>query len=263
MAVSLLLLLAPLASLVAGDCPHLGISAIYSDPATWPHAIDWTAEVVLDFPMLLDVATPRLAGLRIVSGGRLVFSPLIAAAALTTDFVRIEEGGSLEIGSEDCPFTGRAEVLLTGKRGAYSSEDGEKYIAVHRGGRLEVHGEQRKAWTRLAASLARGREDREILLQGDVSSWGPGDRLVVASSHTFKENEEVEVVQCEQNTCTVSGRLKFNHFGEEDSGVAMQAEVGLLSRNIVIRGEMEASCYEPNPCDEFFFDTFGGHIIAR
>ena len=43
----------------------------------------------------------------------------------------------------------------------------------------------------------------------------------------------------------------------------MRAEVGLLSRNVVIRGEMESSCYPPNPCEEVAYDTFGGHIIAK
>ena len=43
----------------------------------------------------------------------------------------------------------------------------------------------------------------------------------------------------------------------------MRAEVGLLSRNVVIRGEMESACYPPNPCDEVDYDTFGGHIIAK
>ena len=43
----------------------------------------------------------------------------------------------------------------------------------------------------------------------------------------------------------------------------MRAEVGLLSRNVVIRGEMESSCYPPNPCEEVTYDTFGGHIIAK
>ena len=43
----------------------------------------------------------------------------------------------------------------------------------------------------------------------------------------------------------------------------MRAEVGLLSRNVVIRGEMESSCYPPNPCNEVTYDTFGGHIIAK
>ena len=57
--------------------------------------------------------------------------------------------------------------------------------------------------------------------------------------------------------------LRFDHFGEVDSGVEMRAEVGLLSRNVVIRGEMESSCYPPNPCEEVTYDTFGGHIIAK
>ena len=57
--------------------------------------------------------------------------------------------------------------------------------------------------------------------------------------------------------------LRFDHFGEEDSGVEMRAEVGLLSRNVLIRGEMESACYPPNPCDEVDYDTFGGHIIAK
>ena len=43
----------------------------------------------------------------------------------------------------------------------------------------------------------------------------------------------------------------------------MRAEVGLLSRNVVIRGEMESLCYPPNPCEEVTYDTFGGHIIAK
>ena len=43
----------------------------------------------------------------------------------------------------------------------------------------------------------------------------------------------------------------------------MRAEVGLLSRNIVIRGEMESACYTPNPCDAVDYDTFGGHVIAK
>ena len=32
-----------------------------------------------------------------------------------TSLVQIEDGGSLEIGSSDCPFEGRAEILLTGE----------------------------------------------------------------------------------------------------------------------------------------------------
>ncbi|XP_034523686.1 uncharacterized protein LOC117803698 [Ailuropoda melanoleuca] len=42
----------------------------------------------------------------------------------------------------------------------------------------------------------------------------------------------------------------------------MRAEVGLLTRNIVVMGEMEDSCYpySSHICSFFDFDTFGGHI---
>lgn len=42
----------------------------------------------------------------------------------------------------------------------------------------------------------------------------------------------------------------------------MRAEVGLLTRNIVVMGEMEDGCYpySNHICNFFDFDTFGGHI---
>lgn len=45
----------------------------------------------------------------------------------------------------------------------------------------------------------------------------------------------------------------------------MRAEVGLLSRNIVVMGEMEDRCYpySNHICSFFDFDTFGGHIKVR
>lgn len=44
----------------------------------------------------------------------------------------------------------------------------------------------------------------------------------------------------------------------------MRAEVGLLTRNIKIYGEMnEAGCYADNKCQYFNYDTFGGHIMVR
>merc|ERR1712013_747398 len=94
----------------------------------------------------------------------------------------------------------------------------------------------------------------EILLTGKRGSY---------NTDGVNNAEEVFVERCDIASCNVSGRLRFDHFGEVDSGVEMRAEVGLLSRNVVIRGEMESSCYPPNPCEEVTYDTFGGHIIAK
>lgn len=61
------------------------------------------------------------------------------------------------------------------------------------------------------------------------------------------------------------GKPLYLHMGEETDGVDMRAEVGLLSRNIVVMGEVEGSCYPyaSHICSFFDFDTFGGHIKVR
>ena len=97
-----------------------------------------------------------------------------------------------------------------------------------------------------------------------MSSWSSGDKLVLASTDFDLDQAEVVTVQnCQAMTCRVSGKIQFPHFGEIDSGVDMRGEVGLLSRNIIIQGEMEKNCYGDQLCDVYDFDTFGGHIIAR
>ena len=47
-------------------------------------------------------------------GGRIVFDPTVPLAKLTSGKIIINDGGYLDIGSSDCPFSGRAEILLTG-----------------------------------------------------------------------------------------------------------------------------------------------------
>lgn len=55
---------------------------------------------------------------------------------------------------------------------------------------------------------------------------------------------------------------QFLHMGEIIDGVDMRAEVGILTRNVAIQGEMEDSCYAENQCQFFDYDTFGGHIMV-
>uniref|UniRef100_A0AAR2J641 G8 domain-containing protein n=1 Tax=Pygocentrus nattereri TaxID=42514 RepID=A0AAR2J641_PYGNA len=101
-------------------------------------------------------------------------------------------------------------------------------------------------------------------LADEAQGWWPGDRLVVASTdYSMLQAEEFTVLPC--LTCTsnqvkVEGKPQFLHMGEMVDGVDMRAEVGLLSRNILIRGEMEAGCYGSEACKFFSFDTFGGHL---
>ncbi|KAK5916134.1 hypothetical protein CesoFtcFv8_001661 [Champsocephalus esox] len=104
-----------------------------------------------------------------------------------------------------------------------------------------------------------------ILELGDeAQGWRSGDRVVVASTdYSMHQAEEFSLMPC--STCTssqvkVQGKAKFIHMGEEVDGVDMRAEVGLLTRNILVRGEMEPGCYGNEACNFFDFDTFGGHV---
>ncbi|CAM9209059.1 unnamed protein product, partial [Lampetra planeri] len=94
--------------------------------------------------------------------------------------------------------------------------------------------------------------------------WGPGDRVVVASTdfsmHQTEEFVLLPCATCKPNQVKVQGKARFLHMGEEVDGVDMRAEVGLLTRNILLRGEMEPSCYGNEACKFFDFDTFGGHL---
>ncbi|XP_049326162.1 cell surface hyaluronidase [Astyanax mexicanus] len=107
--------------------------------------------------------------------------------------------------------------------------------------------------------------DQVVLnLQDDVSSWRAGERIVVASTdYSMHQAEEFTLLPCPHCTkrqVRIQGKPQFTHMGEIVDGVDMRAEVALLSRNILIQGEMERSCYGNNWCQYYNHDTFGGHV---
>nr|XP_019586406.1 PREDICTED: transmembrane protein 2 isoform X2 [Rhinolophus sinicus] len=107
----------------------------------------------------------------------------------------------------------------------------------------------------------------KLHLLDDVSSWKPGDQIVVASTdYSMYQAEEFTLLpcpECSRFQVKVKETPQFLHMGEIIDGVDMRAEVGILTRNVVIRGEMEDSCYAENQCQFFDYDTFGGHVMIR
>ncbi|XP_035659371.1 cell surface hyaluronidase-like [Branchiostoma floridae] len=106
--------------------------------------------------------------------------------------------------------------------------------------------------------------DYVINLNDDVTSWQPGDRIVLASTdYSMEQAEEFELLpcpECSKYQVKINGKPKYMHFGEISDGVDLRGEVGLLSRNIKIQGEVESRCYGDNFCQFFDYDTFGGHF---
>ena len=128
------------------------------------------------------------------------------------------------------------------------------------GGNLDIHGANKLSWTQLATTLEPLENTNEYILQlvDQPKGWKAGDMLVIASTDfDMNQAEEVEVISCDPCsgltfcTCKVKGEVRYTHYGEIYKGIDMRAEVGLLTRNIKIYGDMK---------DEN--DTYGGHMKA-
>jgi hypothetical protein len=111
-------------------------------------------------------------------------------------------------------------------------------------------------WTNLAATATAG--SNTITLQtsvktGDAAAhWQYGDRLVITSTSLQDHSEEVVVqsVSADGKTVTLAVALVYTHWGAD----GMFAEVGLLTRRVVLQGE----AFDANIEDE---RTYGGHVI--
>ncbi|CAH1248257.1 TMEM2 [Branchiostoma lanceolatum] len=103
-----------------------------------------------------------------------------------------------------------------------------------------------------------------INLKDDVSSWRPGDHIVLASTdYDMEQAEEFELLPCEEcsvRQVKINGQAKYTHFGEVADDVDLRGEVGLLTRNVKFLSEMEDGCYGDNFCQFFDYDTYGGHL---
>ncbi|XP_018417110.1 PREDICTED: fibrocystin-like [Nanorana parkeri] len=111
-------------------------------------------------------------------------------------------------------------------------------------GKLQIHSAYpSKPWTRLGADIASG---NEMMTLNDTVDWQPGDKIVVSS--TSYEAHQAEVVHLRDvygYIVRIWGRLNYRHTGttysiEDTWRIPLAAEVGLLSRNVLI--EADAPC---------------------
>lgn len=108
-------------------------------------------------------------------------------------------------------------------------------------GNLEMHGKNRSIyWTRLAATANIGTKKIQVI---DEVDWVEGDLIVIApTTYRPHETEVVKIVNLssDRKTLFINESLKYKHIFWSNSigshNVTMAAEVGLLTRNIVIEG---------------------------
>ena len=209
--------------------------------------------------LVLDTVTPVLAYL-LVQGGELIFDDeaVDGQVELHTRGMLITSGGKLEVGTEDKPFLAKTQIVLYGD--ALSTEIpvyGAKTLALRQGS-LDIHGKPLNVtWTRLAQSASAG--DTMIYLQEAVD-WDVGGKIVLAStSFSQRENEELTItgIDGEGKRLSVSPALRYDHISVmqtfEGRMIDTSAEVGYLTRNVVVRGNTnEEWVSEASACPEEF-----------
>ncbi|XP_069572864.1 fibrocystin-L-like [Brachyistius frenatus] len=237
--------------------------------------------------ILLDTSTPVLKML-LIQGGTLEFDE--ADIELQAENILIIDGGRLQIGQEGAPFQHKAIITLHGNlRSPELPVYGTKTLVV-REGVLDLHGIPVPVpWTYLAQTATGGSVTLTLM---KAVTWKVGDEIVVASTghrHSQRENEvrRIAAVSADGKTLTLTEPLVFTHLGVSvtlPDGTVFEgrAEVGLLTRNIVVQGsqhkewqdEIKAcpddfhkgefatqTCFQGRFGEEFDSDQFGGCIM--
>src|SRR5512147_617956 len=220
----------------------------WSDRATWPNKKVPVAGDKVEIPsgkeVILDVSPPQLNGLTI--NGKLTFADK-SDLTLTTEWVMVH--GELAIGTEAKPYTHRATITLTDNvKGEQLMGMGDRGIMLS-GGTLNLHGNQKNAWTKLSKTAEAGGSSIEVL---NASGWRVGDEIVLASTdYDARQAERRTISAISGNTLTLDKKLDYMHFGKITFDVDERGEVGLLTRNIKIQASPDAEA-----------TFFGGHIMA-
>ena len=211
--------------------------------------------------LVLDTKTNILAFL-LIQGGELIFDREKGdnEVELHTQGALITSGGRLEVGTEEEPFTSKTQIVLYGH--VLSTEIpvyGAKTLAL-REGEIDLHGRPLNVtWTRLALTANAG--DYQLHLQ-DFVEWEVGGKIVIAStSFSQRENEEKVIESVTPGSVgsilTLTTPLEYEHISVRQTidgrMIETSGEVGYLTRNIVVRGNINEEWVEDvEACPEEF-----------
>lgn len=223
---------------------------------------DDTIHIPAGLNLLMDIDSSPMLKAIIVEGSLIIPPDSDPSHIRTLDayyiFVR---GGLMEVGTEDFPYTSKFIITLYGnKQSPEIPIYGNKVIGV-RYGTLDMHGVERlPSWTELETTVMPG--SSTITLKQSID-WQTGEEIVIApTSYNVDESEQRTIVSVDRTdpnkpVITLNSPLNFKHYaGIETYGtetLEMRAEVALLTRNIVFRGDPETSSQ----------NLYGAHIMLH
>lgn len=241
--------------------PSISTAVYWSDPSVWPGGVlpREGADVTINSTtyVIMDVNPPRLGKLTIE--GRLEFAdsgPRRLEAALIVNW------GNFTIGTPSDPFLNRAEVVLHGVRTSpVAVVDNNLFLGnkvlANLGTLSWVGRPLATTWTFLNATVLPG-ATRLVLARSVEGDWLVGQKVVITpTQYDYTTVETAEIESVSGNIVTLSAPLLRRHYAGPaaangtGAGILLRAAVGLLSRNIVFRGNVSGPA-----------DTYGGHIFT-
>ena len=205
--------------------------------------------------LVLDVDTPLLKAL-VVMGGTFEVDREIETekVTLSAEYIIVTQEGKFIVGTEEEPYPcdKTAEIVLYGHRRSIQLPIyGAKVLAV-RSGTLDLHGCRKEhTWGLLENQISSG--DVELTMQIDVEAdWQAGDEIVIATTGGHKSQGESETRIIESvsgNVVTVTEAFEHEHLARDYSfashegemrTLSQRAEVGLLTRNVKVRGNVNS-----------------------
>jgi hypothetical protein len=173
------------------------------------------------------------------------------------------KGGYFEAGTEEFPYTSKLTITMhSNVSDPYLPIYGNKVLAI-RFGQLEMHGVKRNPeWTSMDVTAEKGATKITLIEKVD---WKAGEFIAIASTSFEGRDAEKREIKSVDNSnpdkpvIELTEALESKHFaalekvGTSGDTIEMRAEVGLLTRNIVYRGDPETSAK----------NQYGAHIMLH
>lgn len=225
----------------------------WSNAATWSGGVPAAGSAVTipaGKKVLLDVSPPQLASITVL--GQLIFRD--TNINLNLNWLKVD-GGRLAVGSAACAISSKIIITLFGARSTANDigpDLGTKGIVVLNGGSAEFFGAvSGPSWTRLAVTAAKGSNQ---LVLAEAVTWPLTSQIFISSTDFIGADYAPEQAEtftitdrsADGKTLTLSGPLQYMHWGLAPEA----AEVGLLTRQIVIQGDASSTASQ-----------FGGHLM--
>ncbi|KAJ3276777.1 Fibrocystin-L [Terramyces sp. JEL0728] len=240
-------------NLLKRNCPHEFPNLVnWNNPSIWPHgALPNANGSSITLPSNKNILVTNTSLQQRVYGYITVpvnTSLIFDDASIILNTMGIILNGHMLIGSETCRIHNSVKINLFGNLAAqpFPPKPFVKGIYVS-GGTLEIHSFVfAPTWTRLATTARAG---STVIYIQDTVNWTPNQEIAITTtvlkdSLESHQNEVRTIVSlhltkfgANVTAITLNAPLKYTHYG----GTEYQAEVALLSRNIVVQGNLTAA----------------------